>query len=100
MRRRKWDPDVRRRPVPRALPRGTQIQETSAVMNDLRSHVVPGVDDGSASLEGSFAALACMGEQGVRPLVVTPRVGDSLRPRPEALAPPSLEPPPPLGALR
>lgn len=69
-------------------------------MNDLRSHVVPGVDDGSASLEGSFAALACMGEQGVRPLVVTPRVGDSLRPRPEALAPPSLEPPPPLGALR
>lgn len=55
-------------------------------MIDLHSHLVPGVDDGSASVEESRAALTRMREQGVRALVTTPHVDGSLSLRSGALA--------------
>jgi protein-tyrosine phosphatase len=39
---------------------------------DFHSHLMPGVDDGAASLDDSRAALAAMREQGVTALVTTP----------------------------
>jgi len=41
---------------------------------DLHSHLVPGVDDGSASIEESRASLACLYDEGVRHLVTTPHL--------------------------
>ena len=41
---------------------------------DLHSHLVPGVDDGSASVEESLASLAALGAEGVAALVTTPHL--------------------------
>lgn len=39
---------------------------------DLHSHVLPGIDDGSASLEESIAMLKMEAKQGIRHVVATP----------------------------
>lgn len=39
---------------------------------DMHSHILPGVDDGSASLEESLGLLAREAEQGIRRVVATP----------------------------
>lgn len=39
---------------------------------DFHSHVLPGVDDGSASVEESIAMLQCEAEQGIRHVIATP----------------------------
>ena len=39
---------------------------------DFHSHILPGIDDGSASLEESIALLRMEAEQGVRHVVATP----------------------------
>jgi protein-tyrosine phosphatase len=41
---------------------------------DLHSHLVPGVDDGSASIDESRSSLAGLYEEGVRTLVTTPHL--------------------------
>jgi protein-tyrosine phosphatase len=41
---------------------------------DLHSHLVPGVDDGSASVEESLASLAALRAEGVTALVTTPHI--------------------------
>src|SRR4051794_14341752 len=41
---------------------------------DLHSHLVPGVDDGTANLAESLAALAGLYQEGVRTLVTTPHL--------------------------
>jgi protein-tyrosine phosphatase len=41
---------------------------------DLHSHLVPGVDDGSASVEESLACLAALRAEGVAALVTTPHL--------------------------
>jgi protein-tyrosine phosphatase len=41
---------------------------------DLHSHLVPGVDDGTATIAESLAALASLYEQGVRTVVTTPHL--------------------------
>lgn len=41
-------------------------------MIDLHSHILPGVDDGSQSLEMSYAMLALLQQQGVELVVATP----------------------------
>ncbi|HET6795513.1 MAG TPA: CpsB/CapC family capsule biosynthesis tyrosine phosphatase [Gemmatimonadales bacterium] len=41
---------------------------------DLHSHLVPGVDDGTASLEESLSALTSLYQQGVRAVVTTPHL--------------------------
>lgn len=41
---------------------------------DLHSHLVPGVDDGSASVEESLASLAALRAEGVGALVTTPHL--------------------------
>src|SRR3954465_13070802 len=41
---------------------------------DLHSHLVPGVDDGTATLAESLAALAGLYEEGVRTVVTTPHL--------------------------
>ena len=41
---------------------------------DLHSHLVPGVDDGSASIEESRSSLAALYDEGVRGLVTTPHL--------------------------
>ena len=42
------------------------------VMIDFHTHVLPGVDDGSRSVEESLAMLSAMREQGVKQVVATP----------------------------
>jgi protein-tyrosine phosphatase len=41
---------------------------------DLHSHLVPGVDDGTANLDESLAALAGLYQEGVRAVVTTPHL--------------------------
>jgi protein-tyrosine phosphatase len=41
---------------------------------DLHSHLVPGVDDGTATVAESLAALAALYQEGVRALVTTPHL--------------------------
>jgi protein-tyrosine phosphatase len=41
---------------------------------DLHSHLVPGVDDGTATLDESLAALAGLYQEGVRTVVTTPHL--------------------------
>ncbi len=58
---------------------------------DFHSHILPGIDDGSASLEESIAMLRMEAEQGIRHVVATPHfyaqhdsIEDFLRRRAEA----------------
>lgn len=44
------------------------------LFTDLHSHLVPGVDDGSASVEESLDSLAALREEGVGALVTTPHL--------------------------
>lgn len=62
-------------------------------MVDLHSHILPGIDDGSQSVEESRALLALLREQGVETVAATPHFyadrdnpEDFLRRREEALA--------------
>lgn len=43
-------------------------------ITDLHNHLVPGVDDGAATMEESLAALCALYEEGVRTLICTPHV--------------------------
>ncbi len=43
-------------------------------MIDLHSHVLPGIDDGPSSVEGSLALARAAAESGVRTLVATPHI--------------------------
>jgi protein-tyrosine phosphatase len=47
---------------------------TQASFTDLHSHLVPGVDDGSASVEESLSSLAALRAEGVAVLVTTPHL--------------------------
>lgn len=42
------------------------------MITDFHSHVLPGIDDGSASLEESIAMLRMASEQGIRHVIATP----------------------------
>lgn len=42
------------------------------MITDFHSHVLPGLDDGSASLEESIAMLRMASEQGIRHVIATP----------------------------
>src|SRR2546423_2405662 len=47
-------------------------------MLDFHNHLIPGVDDGAASLEESRAALGVMQAQGFRTIITTPHIQASL----------------------
>jgi protein-tyrosine phosphatase len=47
---------------------------TPPLFTDLHSHLVPGVDDGSTSVEESLASLAALRAEGVGALVTTPHL--------------------------
>ncbi|MDQ6612838.1 MAG: hypothetical protein M3Y64_10425, partial [Gemmatimonadota bacterium] len=46
-------------------------------MIDIHSHLLPGVDDGSPSMEVSLPVLNLFGQQGVDVLVLTPHLNAS-----------------------
>jgi protein-tyrosine phosphatase len=46
---------------------------------DLHSHVLPGIDDGPATLEGSMAIARAAAEAGIRTIVATPHVSSRHR---------------------
>lgn len=52
----------------------TASTENTPAFVDLHSHLVPAVDDGSASIEESRACLAALHGEGVRTLVTTPHL--------------------------
>lgn len=54
-------------------------------MIDFHNHLIPGVDDGAASLDESRAALEAYRAQGVRAVVATPHLKASLADTPQAL---------------
>jgi protein-tyrosine phosphatase len=56
-------------------------------MIDFHNHLIPGVDDGAASLDESRAALEAYRAQGVRTVVATPHLKASLADSPAALDP-------------
>lgn len=54
-------------------------------MMDLHNHLIPGVDDGAASVAEATAALRLMWKQGVGTVLVTPHVDGSLTASPARL---------------
>lgn len=48
---------------------------------DFHSHILPGIDDGSASLEESIAMLRMEAEQGITHVIATPHFYASMIPR-------------------
>src|SRR3954466_9127001 len=52
----------------------TDTAEHQLAIVDLHSHLVPGVDDGTADLAESLAALAGLYQEGVRTVVTTPHL--------------------------
>jgi protein-tyrosine phosphatase len=52
---------------------------------DFHSHLLPGVDDGSASIEETRAALTAMREEGLRTIITTPHLAGSVTTRPDEL---------------
>jgi len=54
-------------------------------ITDLHSHLVPGVDDGAATLEESLDAVDRMVERGITSIITTPHLLGSLTRDPEAL---------------
>ncbi|HYR11856.1 MAG TPA: CpsB/CapC family capsule biosynthesis tyrosine phosphatase [Longimicrobium sp.] len=54
-------------------------------MIDFHNHLIPGVDDGAASLDQSRASLEAYRAQGVRAVVATPHLNASLADSPPAL---------------
>lgn len=55
-------------------------------MIDLHSHLMPGVDDGAATLEEAQAGLAALSRQGVEVVAATPHLSASVTLQPERLA--------------
>ena len=47
-------------------------------MFDFHSHVLPGLDDGSANLEESIALLESSREQGIEAVVATPHFSSQI----------------------
>ena len=41
-------------------------------MKDLHCHLLPGIDDGSSSIEESISLLKSMSEFGIKEIVITP----------------------------
>jgi protein-tyrosine phosphatase len=54
------------------------------VLLDFHNHLIPGVDDGSQSIETSVEALTVMSAQGIADVITTPHFQASLLHRPEA----------------
>ena len=54
-------------------------------MLDFHNHLMPGVDDGAASLDESRSGLAVMQEQGITTIVTTPHLRASLTDQPREL---------------
>ena len=52
-------------------------------MIDFHSHILPGIDDGSSSVEESVALLSMLKDQGIKTVVATPHY-DAKRATPEA----------------
>ena len=52
-------------------------------MLDFHNHMIPGVDDGSSSIEESLAALRKMAEQGITHVITTPHFRASTLNRPD-----------------
>lgn len=55
-------------------------------MIDFHNHLLPGVDDGAATLEETRASLAAFREQGVTTVVTTPHLRGSATDRPEEIS--------------
>ena len=53
---------------------------------DFHSHLIPGVDDGSRTVEQSIQSLAAMAAQGITTCITTPHFDASLTRSPDALA--------------
>ncbi|MFQ6618463.1 MAG: tyrosine-protein phosphatase, partial [Fidelibacterota bacterium] len=47
-------------------------------MIDIHSHIIPGVDDGSKSIEESMDMLKCAYDQGIRVVCATPHLTDTM----------------------
>src|SRR4051794_31693451 len=54
-------------------------------MIDLHSHVLPGVDDGAATLDVSLAILRAAAGEGIRQIAATPHVRDDYPTPPETM---------------
>lgn len=46
----------------------------SLIGADMHSHLIPGIDDGSATIEDSVHLIKCMHDLGYRKLVITPHI--------------------------
>ena len=59
---------------------GEQLKDYSELGADMHSHFIPGIDDGSRSMEESLALIRSMAALGFRKLVTTPHImSDSYR---------------------
>jgi protein-tyrosine phosphatase len=52
---------------------------------DLHSHVLPGIDDGPATMDGSLQILRAAHEDGIAKIAATPHVRDDWRTTPDAM---------------
>ena len=70
----------RKKPDPPAYPGFTWLSQ------DIHSHILPGIDDGSPDVETSVHLLKALGEVGLRKFICTPHIiGDMYRNTPETI---------------
>lgn len=66
----------------------TEAIDMAIIGTDMHSHLVPGIDDGSDSLETSISLIKGMKEMGYKKLITTPHIqGEFYRNTPEIILP-------------
>jgi len=65
---------------------GNEKYDFACLFQDIHSHLLPGIDDGSPDVETSIALIRGLGEAGITKFICTPHViGDMFRNTPETV---------------
>jgi tyrosine-protein phosphatase YwqE len=57
--------------------KGNSVADYSSVAVDIHSHLIPGIDDGSRSLEESLLYISGLKELGFKKLITTPHISEN-----------------------
>jgi protein-tyrosine phosphatase len=65
---------------------GGELYDFTCMAQDIHSHLLPGIDDGSPDVETSIALIRSLGDAGIKKFICTPHIiGDMFRNTPETI---------------